>query len=107
MWILALSQEREEVRLSIRRADSTVDGQNHSIDKDCVFTREKRNHACYFIRCSGSTDRETISKRCHNRFAFLKIGGGLAGGETRRHRIDPHATRTVLQRQGAREIRDG
>src|ERR1700677_2570415 len=100
MWILALSQEREEVRLSIGRADYTVDRQNHSIDKDCVFTREKRNHACYFVRCSGSTDREAINKRCHDRFAFLKIGGGLTGGKTGCHGIDPHAARTVLQRQG-------
>jgi hypothetical protein len=95
MWILALSQEREEVRLSIGRADSTFDGQNHSIDKDCVFTREKRNHACYFIRCSGSTDWETISKRCHYRFAFLKIGKpyGRSSGKERLSQ----ATRTILR----------
>src|ERR1700685_3411117 len=98
MWILALSQEREEVRLSIGRADATVDRQNHSIDKDCVFTRQKRNHACYFIRCSGSTDRKAISKRCHYLFAFLKIGGGLTRGETRCHGVDPYAARAVLQR---------
>jgi hypothetical protein len=41
------------LRLSIGRADSTIDWQNHSIDKDGVLTREKRNHACNFIRFGG------------------------------------------------------
>src|SRR5471030_3454927 len=107
MWLLALSQEREEVRLSIGRADSTIDRQNHSIDKDGVLTREKRNYACDFIRLGGSTDREARNKRCHDRFAFLKISSGLIGGETRCHGVDPHATRAVLQRQSACEVRDG
>src|SRR6202789_3426870 len=93
--------------MSIGRADSTVVRQRHSINKGDVLTREKRNYACDFIRCSGSTDRKAISKRCHYRFAFLKIGGGLTRGGTRGHGVDPYAARAVPPRQGAREVRDG
>src|ERR1700679_718466 len=87
--------------------ETAVDRQYHSIDKNSVLTREKCNHARDIIWCGGPADRESVTKGCHYCFTFLEICSGLTRVETGCHGIDPRATRAVLERQGAREVRDG
>src|ERR1035438_3610202 len=101
----ALSEEREEVRLPVGRMETTVDWQNHSIDEDGVLTGEKCNHTRDIVWCGGPTDWESVTKSGHYCFNLLKIDRGLRGGETWSHGIDAHATRAVLERQGACEVR--
>src|ERR1700677_2769764 len=101
----ALSEEREEVRLPVGRMETTVDWQNHSIDEDGVFTSEKCNHTRDIVWCGGPTDWESVTKSGRYCFIFLEIGSGLRRGETRSHGVDAYATRAVLERQGAREVR--
>src|ERR1700684_3230221 len=92
----ALSEEREEVRLPVGRMETSVDRQDHSIDKDGVLTGEKGNYTRDIVRCGSPTDRESVTKSDRYCFIFLEIGSGLRRGETRGHGVDAHATRAVL-----------
>src|ERR1700740_2810575 len=87
--------------------ETTIDRKVHSVDKEGVLTCEKRNHTRDFIWCGTPADREAVTKSCHHCFTFLKFNSGVSGGETRCHGVDPNAAGAVLQRQGARKVRNG
>ncbi len=69
--------------------ETTVDRQNHSVDKDSVLTCEKCDHFRDIIWCGGPADWEAFPKRRHYFFTLLNIGSGLGRSETRRHGVDP------------------
>jgi hypothetical protein len=56
--------------LPVGRMETTVDRQNHSVDKDGVLTCEKCNHTRDFIGCGGPADREAVKKSRHHCFTF-------------------------------------
>src|ERR1700722_16241064 len=52
----ALPEETEEVRLPVGRLETTVDRQDHSIDKNGVLTCEKRDHTRDLLWGGGSAN---------------------------------------------------
>ena len=103
--ISALSEQREKVRLAVRRGQAAVNREDHAVDKAGVIAGQERDHGRHLVRRGRPAHRQAPAESRHDGLTLQQLRRRVRGGQAGGNGVHPDAAGGVLQGKRSRQVR--